>query len=213
MNTNYIVSFPRSGHHRLIKILDMVCGLGNDYCEFYTCTSYNGKNIDCCMSDKGWKKKDFSCGADKRNIKCHDFDLNLNYSESFNYLVQLRHPFLSIESWFEMEKSKGKNLPCWEEFFEEKMEFWVDFIDKWVSRYGGCENVRILKYDDIASPEELQEVVQFLGYKNIADFSKLPDGYFQAKRNTVSQTGIDLKERQKTIADKLEAIGIKQLSF
>lgn len=159
----FIVSFPRSGHHACVGFLNKVSDFANHYCEFYTCTKQNGASIECEYSNLQYTKKKLGCAAGNRYLKNHDFDLNLPFHKDCKYIVQYRHPFLSILSWYEMETGKGKDLPCWADFFKEKLEFWLQFIDKWVVKFGFNENVELVPYDSMADLGRLIELAKFAG--------------------------------------------------
>lgn len=210
MTKNYIVSYPRSGHHGLMGFLDRTCDLGKDYCEFYTCKSYDGSDIDCCMAGKSWQEKSFNCHGGKKNIKCHDFDLGLPFDNESRYLVQIRHPFLSIQSWYQMESGKNKVLPPWEEFFEQKLDFWTRFVNKWIVDLGEKSNVHILRYNDIGQKESLKEVAYFLGYGDVFSLDSLPIDYFNPKRK-IPQEDTFFNKKEALIEDTLKKVGIERL--
>ena len=213
MRLNYIVSFPRSGHHGLMGFLDKICGAGSHYCEFYTCKSYDGTPIACPKSDNKWQEKKFLCEAGKTNLKCHDFNLQLPYTPENKYLVQIRHPFLSIESWYEMELRKNIELPTWPEFLASKLEFWINFVQKWIVDLGDNKNVYVLRYNEISQLNTLQSVVEFLGYKHQANFGNLHSDYFNEKRNKLKRHDPSLYEIQESISGYLAKAGLKPLEI
>lgn len=159
----FVVSFPRSGHHALVGFLERVSNFSDDYCEFYNCTKHNGEPIPCHYVGVERNRFSLECGAGNTYLKNHDFELDLPFYEDRKYIVQYRHPFLSIKSWYEMEKAKGADLPEWDTFFAEKLKFWEGFIHKWIINLGDKPNVRLVSYDSLADLNNIIELAKFSG--------------------------------------------------
>lgn len=177
----FVVSYPRSGHHAFIGFLNKVSDFAQNYCEFYSCTRQNGDIIPCKYAHVPANLKRFGCGAGNTFLKNHDFDLALPYKKHLKYIVQYRHPFLSIKSWYEMERSKGKRVPSWEEFFNHKLAFWIKFMEKWVIKYGECENVRLVPYESLGDQQFVTELAVFAGAELQANLENVTYK-FEAKR-------------------------------
>jgi hypothetical protein len=75
------VSFPRSGHHLLVKCVKQYFGKRLGYCG----NVFRGQDF---LSDGITLQKN------------HDFDLILPISSDARYLIQYRHPLEAIASWY-----------------------------------------------------------------------------------------------------------------
>jgi len=116
MNKTLFITYPRSGHTFLIrKVLLPYFENKKVYCEYYS----------CC--------KTFPCIKMKNLMKNHDFNLDLPKLKNINYVLQVRHPYLSIQSWFDHQVHYSKiksSKRVWNKFLEEKLDFWDKFINK-----------------------------------------------------------------------------------
>lgn len=192
----FVVSFPRSGHHALVGFMNKVSDFADNYCEFYSCTKHNGQTIECPFKNVNSRLKKLGCGAGKGYLKNHDFGLKLPYKKGCKYVVQYRHPFLSIKSWYEMESDKQKDMPEWSQFFDEKINFWIGFIEKWVIKYGTRDNVKLVPYDSLAELAKVVEIATFAGATIKPELGKVkhnfrsnrmlkPDGFWQQKEEEI----------------------------
>lgn len=136
MDRVYTVSFPRSGHYLLMWILEEYFGDQFAYCDnFQHCTS-----IPC---------------KDPRNNyhKNHDFSLTSPKQRGEKYLTQVRHPYESIASWFELALPKAGQAPFadtkeeWDRWLEEKINYWRGFVSKWIFSNQPSTNKVILYHD------------------------------------------------------------------
>ena len=210
----FIVSYPRSGHHALMGFLKRVTDLHNEYCEFYNCQTHDGKAIECPKKLLNWRLKGYQCGAGRRVIKTHDFDLALPIKHEWRYIVQYRHPIPAIQSWYELESRKRK-LDA-EKFAIESLDFWKQFLSKWVlsDAQGDDEhdnrhdNLLRLNYDCLADRENLESVAEFCQ----ADLSMPPNfrPNFKPRRNLDEIPGF-LREFEPEIQPWLDRAGIQPL--
>ncbi|MCU7554442.1 sulfotransferase domain-containing protein [Alteromonas sp. ASW11-19] len=205
----HIVTFPRSGHHILVGLLDTFCYANNEYCEFYTCSDADGNKIDCPSSGLDWTRKNNLCGAGKRITKTHEFDLSLPFVEERKYLVQLRNPVLSVSSWYELEKSTGGLTQSYEEFIDDKMNFWESFATKWY-QYFEKENVLYAPYNSLSSKPKLDEIADFLQLERKPSSSYSPD-YFSPKRRTIENALEIFREKETKISDLLTELDLEKV--
>jgi hypothetical protein len=204
-----VVCFPRSGHHAMIGFLSRISDFPEHYCEFYTCTRHNGVGIECPNKGMNWQLKHFRCAAGNRILKNHDFKLNLPYTPKDRFIVQYRHPFYSIKSWYELEQKSGRPVGLWPDFLRDKMSFWISFMKKWVLRHGGESNVLLVPYDSLAEKETIVRIAGFAGFNN-CDVSKLGGNYFKSFRQIEEGNGLD-KSLESEILDLLEKADIAPL--
>lgn len=203
----YIVSFPRSGHHGLMALLgDVSTNLTDHYCEFYNCVRHDGVEIPCPRSGIRREKGNFSCSAGKRFMKCHDFDLDLPLLSQNSYVVQYRHPFYSIESWYQLKAGGGRNLQDWTDFFNAKLEFWKRFIRKWVIGTAACDNVLLVPYFRLGQPEFVERVCKFMNLQTNGA-AGLPLSYFMPRRQ-LNHEDPHFAAKEREIRDLLLKAGI-----
>jgi hypothetical protein len=122
------ITFPRSGHHALVSILEKV----TDDIHYYE------------------KYSDKPKPANANFIKNHDFDLKTQYFQLANYIVTIREPWECIPSYFTLEK-KTHDLDLdyygWMKFCNTALIYYRDFYNKWVK--DPRENVMVIWYGDL----------------------------------------------------------------
>ena len=116
------VSWPRSGHHLLMRLLEAYLGPSFGYCEFY-------EPEDCC--------KTFPCArAGRINVsKNHDDHFRLPQRDDINYLIQVRDFIPALISNFELHVREGNGPDTAEEFRLYASKQWTryrKFMRKWV---------------------------------------------------------------------------------
>lgn len=206
----FVVSYPRSGHHALIGFLNRVTDVADNYCEFYSCERHDGKEIECSKKNISWKFKNNCCGAERNILKNHDFDLKLPYRSEDKFIIQYRHPFLSIKSWYEMELAKGNPLDPWPKFFDKKLKFWIAFVKKWVVELGGQPNVLAVTYNSLKDREVILQIAEFSGAEissNIDDFKH----NFKDNSRAIDSDIDFFKEKEKAIEKLLIEVNISPL--
>lgn len=204
--TTYVVSYPRSGHHAMIGFLSRISNLDEDYCEYYKCEKHNGQAIPCPKSKMHWRLKKGSCGAGKRLLKNHDFDLKLSYNKLDKYIIQYRHPFLSIQSWFELESKKVTY--DWETFFNEKLDFWIAFIEKWVLAHKNSNNVLFVPHHSLKQTSTIEKIISFVG-SDVKPHENFTPNFKSGRKLTENIDFLRLKEND--LFPLLEKIGIEPL--
>lgn len=209
LNTQVVVvSFPRSGHHAMVGFLNKISDFADNYCEFYSCTRHNGQPISCPNKGKSSELKNYSCAAGNQFLKSHDFNLSLPFQSNVKYIVQYRHPFLSIQSWYEMESKKKTDLPAWPNFFEEKLLFWRKFADKWIIKHGNKENVILVPYDSLSNSRFIADIAAFSGANLKSNASEIQLNFKSMRKIPKEQF---LKEQEQMILPILKEVGIPPL--
>ena len=149
------ISFPRSGHHLLVRCLTQMYGEQFQYCDFY----------NHCRKTP--------CRDEKTNFqKNHDFKLRLSLPDSQRRLIQYRHPIESIISWFELDLQQPNvwqrltlrdTQASWETFFNEKLEYWKRFVEKWVLQPDAKEQMLVPYHLLVQDPvEQLTQIADFI---------------------------------------------------
>jgi hypothetical protein len=136
------ISYPRSGHHALVDLLRAYFGEGFVYGEIYRePTAVLGSLFPPVNYQKN-----------------HDFDLLTPVDAARNYLVQVRNPLESIESWETFDRRVGHTPDT----AEARLDFWNAFVKKWV--FGEVPNRLVVWYEDLvgAPVETCTAVIQFL---------------------------------------------------
>jgi len=139
------ISWPRSGHHLLVRLMSDYFGDAFNYCEFYT------EHLDCCRQFPCTRAKSVSFS------KNHDFALDVSTAENVPYLVQYRNFFNSVVSEFELHiRVHGADCDTKEEFEKHsvaKARQFKRFRQKWVD----CDtraNVLLVPFEDLISNTE-----------------------------------------------------------
>ncbi|MDC7218883.1 MAG: sulfotransferase [Spirochaetales bacterium] len=155
-----IETYPRSGHHFLIhKILYPICNNPLNYCECY----------DHCNT--------VPCPDNRRIQKSHDFLLKDPILENFKYLIQYRHPYESIVSFFKlMETENNVNYQYdrkgWNDFLNNKIDYWLAFMDKWAGSQSLFNNdVMHVQYSQLINDLE-ETVTKITHFIEIDDYDK-----------------------------------------
>lgn len=159
MTTNFIISYPRSGHHLVERFIEFYCkhkNINYSYCEYYKCCRKNP-----CIYNKLFQKN-------------HDFGLMLSIEDKYKYLVLYRDNFLEqMESYYRYHKYDSKNIVYPNSIFyniDERTDLYnfirshrdsyFNFLNKWVLN----TNTNILKisYDNvILNNYELKKILLF----------------------------------------------------
>lgn len=207
----YFVTYPRSGHKALIRFLDHMAGIGGEYCEFYNCLNHKGERYKCIYENENWANKHFRCGTGRRLLKNHDFDLGLPIRNEVLYVMQYRHPFKSIRSWYELDLARNHDIPPWDVYLQLKLKFWIGFIRKWVPGNLEKDNFFFIQYENLGDREKLEDLVRFIG----GDVSQqLEPGYFCEKRSLHYADSNEIKTLrlyEEKISPILEMAGINRL--
>ena len=116
------VSWPRSGHHLLARLLRLYYGATFTYCGFY------GQH-GCCG------QMPCARAGTIRYSKNHDFDNTLHQNRQQRYLIQTRAFVPSVVSNFELYLREGgtDDAASFARFASAQFTAWRAFQDKWIT--------------------------------------------------------------------------------
>ncbi|MGJ8605878.1 MAG: hypothetical protein ACSHXH_17305 [Marivita sp.] len=116
------VSWPRSGHHLLARLLRLYYGATFTYCGFYGQAGCCGR-VPCARA------------GTVRYSKNHDFDGTLPQDPSHRHLIQTRAFVPSVVSNFELYLREGgaDDRVSFARFASAQFSAWRAFQDKWVT--------------------------------------------------------------------------------
>lgn len=109
LNKTILVSYPRSGHHLMVRGLTEALDHKLVYSAFYG-VAHNMANCEFVNLQKS-----------------HDFDLTDEINPDLNYIVLIRNFEDATRSWHKSIKSE---MPI-DEFLESKREYYEGFRKKW----------------------------------------------------------------------------------
>lgn len=129
------VSWPRSGHHLLARLLRLYYGPKFTYCGFY------GKP-DCCG------QAPCARATTIRYSKNHDFDGTLPQDGTYRYLIQTRAFAPSVVSNFELYLREGgsDDAISFARFASAQFSAYRAFQDKWVTS-GFARTQTVIPYE------------------------------------------------------------------
>jgi hypothetical protein len=132
----FLVSYPRSGHHFLIKQASKIFP-SLSYCRFYGCEDQYGQKLSCPAANYPEFFK-YGCRAGKEMQKTHDFTLTLPIIKTadISYLALIRNPVDANISWYEMAIAEGNAVDSEEgfrSFMKLKLPFYAAFYRKWIT--------------------------------------------------------------------------------
>lgn len=146
------ISWPRSGHHLAVRLLQGYLGPAFGYCEYHKAARPSVPGIESCC-------KQVPCAHAARGVhmaKNHDFDLDAPQVAGLPYLIQYRDFVPSVVSNFELFIRTGgeDSALAFRRFASNQFTRYLDFTDKWVTSEF-AEAQMVLHYDDLtAHPEE-----------------------------------------------------------
>ncbi|UWR24421.1 hypothetical protein [Sulfitobacter sp. S190] len=131
------VSWPRSGHHLLVRLLTLYFGSGFRYCDYYGGVENCCKAVPCTRPDIHLSKS-------------HDFDLQLPQIEGRKYLIQYRNFVPSVVSNFELHvRNGGADTPeSFRNFASQQFDAYRAFTNKWITSDFAANQLQI-EYDQL----------------------------------------------------------------
>lgn len=152
------VSWPRSGHHLLVRLLQAYFAGSFHYCDFYPDVT------ECCRA--------CPCKWGRTFTKNHDFDLMVPKLVGRPYLVQYRSFLPSVISNYELYVFNGNddNPRMFRCFLEDQLERYRAFVEKWCDASDGVEKC-LVKYEDLTSSPmpTLTRIVEFFAPGSVVD--------------------------------------------
>lgn len=151
------VSYPRSGHHLIVRLLKGYFQTRFRYCQFY------GSPEGCCGK--------FPCtNREVTFTKNHDMDLGRSTAlglpkvDGVPYLILVRNFLDAVVSDYNLHlRNVGEDsLAEWQKFAKSKMNYYRRFVQKWVTSDDGIERL-VVRYEDLTNGPEnvLARIVSF----------------------------------------------------
>ncbi|NVJ64837.1 MAG: hypothetical protein HWD84_11510 [Flavobacteriaceae bacterium] len=185
------VSWPRSGHHLLVRLLKGYFGERFGYCEFHQGHPTPKGLGPCC--------KRVPCAhADRVALsKNHDFDLDVPQIPGHRYLVQYRDFTPSVVSNFELAVRAGleDSAKAFRGFASQQFDHYEGFTRKWVHS-DFMQGQLLLHYDALTGDPEatLARVVQAMAPGAPVDAARIRDAVASADGQSVANRQITVQK-------------------
>jgi len=168
------ISWPRSGHHLAVRLLQFYFGPAFGYCEFHKGTPPSVQGItNCCNT--------VPCSFGARGVhlaKNHDFELDAPQVPDLPYLIQYRGFTPSVVSNFELFIRTGgeDSAESFRRFASNQFTRYLDFNEKWVQSEFGQSQL-LLHYDDLtADPKKaLLDMVRWFAPTQTPDEGRIAE--------------------------------------
>ncbi len=159
------ISWPRSGHHLLVNVVQSYFGQEFAYCEFYT-------PVDCC------KKSPCIRTPMVKFSKNHDFGSKTGFTKGTPYLVQYRSFVPSIVSAFEMYVQNGQpDTPeSFRIFAKHHTTRYNEFLTKWTFGPNSPKEKLLISYElltSVSKIEVLTDIILFFAPNHSIDEVRL----------------------------------------
>ncbi len=148
LNRVIFASFPRSGRHLTMDVL----------------TPYFGDDLKVCDWLKDFRKRP-EINPETNFTKIHDQYLTHPIDPQYKYLVVVRHPIYSINSWRLHHRDEHGEILENQETSRWKLEFWAKWFNKWA--LSDIPNRLIVQYESmISNPmSTFESMIRFVGDK------------------------------------------------
>lgn len=178
------VSWPRSGHHLLVRLLKFYFGDKMRYCDYY------GGIEGCCKTLPCTREADIDF------TKSHDFDLTLPQIKGRKYLIQYREFLPSTVSNFELFLlHKPRDLDTrqgFATFVSKQFTAHRRFMDRWVYSEFGSSQLQLSYEQLLAYPKEsLRLVVWWLDPQDPLDDARLDQAIAQVSGEKVESWRVE----------------------
>lgn len=181
------VSWPRSGHHLLMRLLSAYFGPRFGYCEYHG--PRETPEIPCCGA--------FPCR--KRGLismsKNHDFDLSSPVPTGCAIIVQWREPLAAIQSEFELALRAGQEdtAASFAAFAEKRASAYRRFMAKWLE--APIENRLAVEYDElVADPRSILADALTLWGEVEPDTQRLSEAIATVPHVSVSDRAVHVRD-------------------
>lgn len=183
------VSWPRSGHHLLVRILDEYFGGRFHYCEYYT-------PIDCCRCVPCERMGEISFS------KSHDRNLEVPIRAGGRYLVQYREFCPAVVSDFELYvRDRGRDSSAqFRRFANKEARKYVRFMGRWASAQADGTTIARIAYEQLASNpgRTIADVISLFAPGEPVDRATLTSSIASAERITV-RDGIERPDERRGV--------------
>ncbi|WP_127112544.1 hypothetical protein [Shimia sediminis] len=190
------VSWPRSGHHLLVRLLTHYFGPDFKYCQFYGAPPPQLDGIDACCQTVPCKY-----AGRIHFTKSHDFDLDVPLISNQKYLVQYRKFSASVVSNYELNVRNGNedSALAFRRFASYEFDRYQDFLRKWIEPPSN-KNLLKLDYDQLLDDPEgsLADAVRFF----------LPGETVSTNRIRTALAEVDGERIEHRNVTRLQAVGV-----
>ena len=166
------VSWPRSGHHLLVRLLTGYFGPAFGYCEVYNVPP-SVREIPTCCGQR-------PCAHPDRIAltKDHDFELDRPQVPGHRYLVQYRAFAPSVVSNFELAVRNGRedSAESFRIFVSAEFSRYLGFTRRWVtSDFARAEGILRVLYEDLVTDPcgILAEAAAYLAPGHVPDVARI----------------------------------------
>lgn len=178
------ISWPRSGHHLLTRLLKLYFGPDFGYCDFYGGIEGCCKTVPCQRTDK------------IHFTKSHDFNLDVPQIEGRKYLIQHRAFLPSGVSNYELFLlSKPQELDTRETFLafiSQQFTSYRSFMNRWVYSEFGSNQLQLSYEQLLAYPKEsLRLAVWWLDPDDPIDEARLDQAIAQVSGEKVESWRVE----------------------
>ena len=164
------VSYPRSGHHLTMRILQHYFRKRFRYCQYY-----KEDDVDCCRA--------FPCtNANVTMTKNHDMDLNDPSADGVPklsevpYLILVRNFLEAVVSDYNLYlRQHPDSLAAWRKFSRAKSVYYRRFLQKWVLSEDDDLQKLIVRYEALTENPltEFRRVIEFFRPRDSIDETRL----------------------------------------
>jgi len=193
------VSWPRSGHHMLVRLLQLYFGPAFHYCEFHV-GHPDHPDIERCCREAPCRHRDRI-----HFTKNHDFDLGLPQIPGQPYIIQYRDFAHSTVSEFETFVRAGgeDSAESFRRHVSEKFGRYRDFMAKWVEA-DFARGQLLLRYDAVlADPQAaLNRAVRLFEPRAEPDAARLAHAVANVDGQKIERREVTLLPRSGVHADR-----------
>lgn len=189
------VSWPRSGHHLLARILERYFGPRFGYCEYHV--PRTDPQLPCCGQFPCTRQDVISMS------KNHDFDLASPVPAKVPLIVQWREPLAAIQSEFELALLDGvaDSPEAFAAFAEKRAATYRRFMAKWLE--APIETRLAVEYDEfVADPLSIMTDVLALWNDGPVDMGRLQNAIERVSHVSVRQRAVHIDDRTGVRSDR-----------
>lgn len=182
---NYVVgvSYPRSGHHLMERLLGRYIGPRFSYCPLYTRKKAEREGWLQAKMPKAW---DYNCSLGRicpnhghvHYCKNHEWDGVVHKTPEFRYLVQYRDFLPAVVSLFDLVKHNSgtrDSEAVFRRYSHQKALEYASFMSRWVNAQDDGIEKLVIKYENLANDPEiwLAKALAFFGLEEAIDARRL----------------------------------------
>lgn len=173
------VSWPRSGHHLLARLLQLYFGDRFNYCEFY-------KTVDCCKTVP-CQRAGYICFS-----KNHDYKQAVPILPNTRYLVQYRRFSPALVSNFELyvRRTPGNDSARgFSTFARREARRYIQFVERWTQADTPNSVFAAVSYESLTDEplDTMQQVARLFAPHEEPDTDKLREAIDSVPRITAAE--------------------------